>query len=228
MSTVAVTDLIPGEAATSADVNATMTSWNTATAAGAIDVENVRPEGIDRRSLSATNHVVDSELVGTNSPIERVTASGNVTNTTGTAAVITYGDGTLATAEDITLTSGRKLVVHASLYVRGGTLPTSLAATLPAVWVVLQKSTDGGAAWSTLSGTRRTFRLRDVRTGTGMGTYPAGGAGTNIPRVARSINIVYDATTLGVAQRFRVAFETENYAFNFINGTIWCEVMRSG
>lgn len=58
MSRVTITDLVPGTEATSANVNATLTSWNTAAAAGAIGENNFREEGIDRRSLSAAAQAI--------------------------------------------------------------------------------------------------------------------------------------------------------------------------
>lgn len=65
MSRVTITDLVVGETAESADVNSTMTSWNTALGTGAVGANNFQPEGLDRRSLSAANAAVYSGSRGT-------------------------------------------------------------------------------------------------------------------------------------------------------------------
>jgi hypothetical protein len=51
MSRVTQTELFEGDIATAADFNATLASWNAATAAGQINGANFREEGLDRRSF---------------------------------------------------------------------------------------------------------------------------------------------------------------------------------
>lgn len=51
MSRVTQTELFEGDVATAANFNATLSSWNAATAAGQINGENFREEGLDRRSF---------------------------------------------------------------------------------------------------------------------------------------------------------------------------------
>lgn len=60
MSRVVITDLVPGEEATSAGVNATITSWNDAAGSGDLGTDNVRDEGIDRRTLSAAAQAIQA------------------------------------------------------------------------------------------------------------------------------------------------------------------------
>lgn len=80
MSRVTITDLVVGSTAASADVNATLASWNTALGAAAIGANNVRPEGLDRRSLSAGIAAVYSGNRGTDLLFDSSGTSGAVSS----------------------------------------------------------------------------------------------------------------------------------------------------
>jgi hypothetical protein len=142
VSRVEVTDLIPGEAATSADVNATLDSWSTETAAGSINGDNVRMEGIDRRTLSAEEQVVFTEASGT---FTRIIGSSGAVTSVGVYVVV---PGPLDTSTDFTFAEDTELIVHATLYVE-----SNPSTGLRRIRLIMQESDDSGGSWTDMVGT---------------------------------------------------------------------------
>jgi len=145
MSRVTVTELPPGDPATSTSINDTITSWNTALAAGAIGTNNVRLEGLDRRTFGASTHAI----LGFYSQA----TAGN----TGMVTAAAYT--ALATSADFTPTAGGDIIVRGSTFCVG---QDDYATTQTVVTVALQRSTDGGATWATLPNTVCVRRCKTV------------------------------------------------------------------
>ncbi len=197
MSTVTITNLPPGTAATSTAVNASLTSWNSGTAAGQIGAANIRMEGVDRRTMSAANHVVETTEVANNTIIVSTAASGAVRSTAPAITVVTCG--IAMTTATMTINIDHIPYIHASISV----LSASLAAAMPRllVEVFLQVSIDAGATWTELTGTRRYFQPRDTNVNlTG---------GNPILGICGSVSWMTKVTG-GAARSFRIAFTTTN------------------
>lgn len=210
MSTIAVKDLVPGTSATSADVNSTLTSINTACAALALGSDNVRVEGIDRRTMARINHVVETgSTVGKVS----VAAYGPVQNLTGTPVALQDGAGNpMQTTADVTVASPGEVNIHASVMVE--CVASNAAAPFPMVIMVLQRSVDAGATWVTLTGSRRRFRMRNV-------TTAFNGSLNGIPGVSDSVSWASNDVAL-LATSWRIAFETVSATgFTFLNSEIF-------
>ena len=219
MSTVTVTDLIPGNAALSADVNATITSWNSATAAGQINALNMAMEGSDRRTFSASEHVIFTNEVGTNAPNQSAVSSGAVHNTSGSYIVVTCG-GAMQT-NDVTVDSGHRVIVHATVFVVCSRAATGTA-NYQGVQLVIQRSTDAGVSWSDVTGTTRRVKMRDVGAIAAQVLCPA-----YIPGVRHSVTwTVHGVHTSNVPVRWRIAFQTDTADnFTFENAGIWLETL---
>ena len=116
MSVIVVTDLIPGELATSADVNATLTSFVDGCGTGDLVAVNFRFEGLDRRSLPITGGLVEaqSQYYAGN------TGSGAISSAT--YVVIPLGSGDMVTPAGITAPVTAMLLLHASVLVTKGAI----------------------------------------------------------------------------------------------------------
>jgi len=116
MSRVVVTDLVPGEDATSADANATVNSWNAAGAAGSIGAANVRQEGIDRRTLSAAAQVIQAPPAAfADCAIAGSTSSGALTSAV-YALIVVGSNLQLGPMTDLTATGSEKVMVRVSVW----------------------------------------------------------------------------------------------------------------
>lgn len=211
MSRVTVTDLVPGTEATSADVNATLNSWTAALAAGAISGENVRQEGLDRRSFDASAKPVYQNSVFYEN-------STGALNAIAAAYTPMSAGSTIQTGDIAVVASGDTVVVRAALsFKTDSTTGTILAGH--DVDLVLQGSNDGGATWSTLSNTRQRFGVQYIAAGPGPMTPPFT-AYTNACAV-----LLYVSTPLaGVNWRYRVAYISANDAVYCYNAVLYAEV----
>jgi hypothetical protein len=214
MSRVEVTPLLPGEVATSADVNATLQSWSDNTGPGDISGPNVRLEGIDRRTMSAAEHVVYTTASGTATTV--ITSSGAVSNITGVYAVVP----SLLTA-NLTFATNQQIIVHASTYFEVDT-----DAAQQTVRLIMQSSTNGGGAWSDMVGTEQYFRVRDAYSAAPVGFTDVA---TPFPGIATSASWgVYFTAVAASTCMFRIAFQTTLAAptVTFENGTIFTETFN--
>lgn len=217
MSTVAITDLEPGTQPTSTAVNATITSWNTATAAGAIGADNVRVEGVDRRTMSAAGHVVATEEIGSNTIVSSALTSGAVTNTSGSYVVVTCGATNLET-NDMTIASTSKVIIHASVFASGD---RKVGAPTGLIQLAIQRSSDGGATWSTLTGTEQNFRYRVQ-----PALYLVDPGGANfVPGIKASVTWGVANTVTTGTWRYRVGYQTAAASAEFLNGVIFPEIL---
>ncbi len=205
-STVTITPLVPGALATSAAVNLTLSSWNSATAAGQIGASNVRLEGIDRRTLSGPGHVVFTEETGTNTPV--IVGATLATNSVAYALV---PGATCPAAGDLSMSTHTRVLLHAALDISS---PALAPAPLPMITVILQQSTDGGGTWTDLIGTRQRFSVRLI------GVLCA--TATSIPGVVATPGWCVTVAPLATV-RYRIAYKTVNGNFNLNSGTIFVE-----
>ena len=222
MSTVTVTDLDPGVDAASADVNATMTSWNSATAAGQIAADNVRMEGIARLTFSNAGQVIATD----ENPalVASATASGLVRSAAYAVVPLNAAATPLQTASITIGAVSRIVLVHASVYF----ICASQIAAAPRLLVdlILQYSTDGGGAWTSMTGSEQSFQTRQT------GNLANNGGATQIPALARCATWGYYFVAPATAI-YRVAYKTTNDAgaggvdVNFQNGSIFVEILRA-
>ncbi len=205
MSTITITPLVIGETADSADVNATLSSFNAATAAAQLGSNNVRFEGIDRRTMDADTHVVGSAAYGNNTSVA-ITTTGPIANATALYVVVPG----LITAS-LTIPTTAKCLLHASV---GLDNPDQAAGPMVLVDCILQRSDDVGVSWADLAGTRRRIQMRD--------TIPAA-LSVNQPGIKASISWTVRITPTGAAALYRVGYKTVNGNITFTNGTIFPE-----
>lgn len=119
MSTVTITPLTPGSTAASADYNATVTSWNTATANGAVNDNNIREEGIDRRTIA--DRAIDGQR-SMDAGFKVISTTASAAIATGVATVVAMDGGALtAVVGPVTTVSGDKLLVRVSADFHTGT-----------------------------------------------------------------------------------------------------------
>ena len=154
MSRVTVTELPPGTAATSASINDTITSWNNALAAGALGTNNVRLEGLDRRTLSASNKAIAGFYEQTTAG-----ATGLVTS----AAFVA-----LVTSSDFTPTTGGDLIVRAVTFYSG---EDEYATNNTVVTLRIERSTDGGGTWAAAPNTTLVRKNKNVDDARVTGNY---------------------------------------------------------
>ena len=217
MSVAVVTDLPIGEVATSTAVNATATSFQNATAAGALGANNVRLEGVDRRTLSPTGHVVFTTETGTNTPVVVAPVS-LVHNATGIYAVV---PGPLQTGS-MTIATTTRVILHCSLYMESLTF---LAGTSLRVTLILQQSADAGVSWSDLTGTLQRFQMRNT------GAYCNQAGTTDIPGISTMATWSVTVVATGNPVLYRCAFQTLNDSttggvdIRFDTGTIFVETL---
>lgn len=219
MSTITVTDLPPGTPATSAGVNQTLSSFNAGTAAGSFVAKNVRLEGIDRRTMSGTGHVVFTTEIGTNTPVSSTGTSGLV-RSTGAWSVV--NPGTALVTNSVTIVVTHRTILSASVAFTG----QYGAAAAPRLYLelVLQQSVDAGVTFTSIIGTHQGFQLRQVGA-------TLSGPGAEIPSLSGCATWSTTITPTGTPTLYRVAFQTTNDAstggqdINFLDGTIFLEIL---
>lgn len=219
MSTVTVTPLVEGVVAASADVNATLTSFNDATAAGQLGATNVRQEGIDRRTMSAAGHVVQTQDYGNNTTVATAFA--------GPTAPSPGAYATVVQTADVTVTLPTKLLIHASCGFHSDPQDTGDPVLL--LEFRLEYSDDSGGTWTAMDGTYRPYEMRDV------GAYcHVAGAGPEYPGINNSMTWCWrEALPTGAPRRYRIAYKSTNStdivgpppgaAFTIDNGVISIE-----
>ncbi len=228
MSAVTVTDIDPGTTADIGDVNDTISAWNAATAAGQIGGGNVRAEGIDRRCLDSAAHIVAPSAYPSN-VVNRTSTGSGLVRSTGVYAVVPVGEvgtyGTELSTLDYTPTLTQSILVTASVYFETDPLTVASAATLPKITLALQRSVNGGGAWTTIAGSVRRFRMRNVGV-----LSDRDALGNRIPAICRDCTWTMRDTPSATV-RYRVVFLTENDGsvatgsdVAFFNGTIFAEV----
>ena len=156
MSRVTITDLVPGTEATSTDVNATINSWNTAAAAGAIGANNFRQEGIDRRSLSFEEQAIQSDQPGPYADLyyENSGSSGAVTGAAYAVITLAGADMIVGNATGASSITGAKKVIRASV--------TFLADVSTLVECVIQTASTAAGPWTTQSNTYQAFETIEI------------------------------------------------------------------
>jgi hypothetical protein len=172
MSRVTLTNLVPGETASSTDYNAILESWEDGTVAGSIDQYNVMEEGIDRRNISDRSiDVYRGAAYYTSSSASSAMGAGPTT--VGMMAgldPVTIGPFAVSTGDDC--------VIRCSAFFKTST--TLATGTL----FYLERNPDSGV-WTTISATKRSFQT-NVYTVSATGCNQvyqvthlhAGGAGT--------------------------------------------------
>lgn len=143
MSRVVQTELVEGAVATAADFNATLSSWNAATAAGQINGGNFREEGLDRSSFAAGS-------------VTTTVANGSIRFADSTFAV---GVWDLVSGSEIGPFPAGPVLIHVSVTMRKDDLSAPLAGLR-----VVSSATSGGA------GTEVPRTRRDVSMRTGVNT----------------------------------------------------------
>lgn len=151
MSKITLTDLPEGEVATAADYNANMTSWNTATAAGAVNDQNIREQGIDRRPIA--DRAIDLTRIGTNAFYEQFDSTPTLIALGGVATLVVI-NGVDAKIGPANVVSGDSLIIECSIYGYCGT--SAGGGTNGQTLFYLQRSSDN-AAWSTVAESRQMF-----------------------------------------------------------------------
>lgn len=193
MSTISVTPLVAGEVAKSADVNSTLTSFNSGTSAGQLNAYNTRVEGIDRRTLSASTHLVGTLEYGNNTTVY-VDDTGPIQNATANWVVV---PGLITSSVTVTLPT--RLLLHASLRIDGA-IATFVSTARLRVQLRLERSDDNGVTWTYLDGTYRSFRFKDLSAKTTYVTY--------CPAMERSVSWSLYTIPTGAPAKYRVAFKT--------------------
>jgi len=217
MSRVTVTDLPAGTAVVAADVNATLSSWNAATAAGQIAETNVAVEGIDGRSVSNTTNVVEQNVKASDRFVTAVSTP--IANATGSPVVILMNAGATPMQSQVAITASASanLMIHATIHAEADAIP---AAALPRVWCCLLKSTDNGATWSTILNSGRKYEMRNC----GTLSDPAG---VNvIPGINHTFAWSMHVTTAGVSTLYAIGFESQNTTVNFDSGVLMHELLN--
>lgn len=155
MSRVIQRELLEGEVATAASLNATLASWNAA--ASAVAGDNVREEGLHIRNFAAGSikrPEALSDIYRFGNPDPAITAGAIISSAV--FVTVTFGGNPAVIGPfDISDTYAR-LVVHASFLVR-------ISHPGQIVTVGLAQSTDG-VTFSDITNTQRTFRGRSVMT----------------------------------------------------------------
>ncbi len=210
MSTVEVTDLVPGTPATSTAVNQTLSSWNTGTAAGQVDGTNVRVEGVDRWVMNPAGNVVEMDTEAA----EYEEASPSLATAASTAlSVVSLAGGTsdMVTPAALNLALNSDVVVHASVRVYSEAIAP---AALPEVVLHLQYSTDAGGTWTSFVGSRRRYQMRETDDLCSINLS------TTIPGIDQTATWAHWFVSLADDYLFRVAFENTDGVFTFDSGVI--------
>ena len=117
MSTVNSTNEVPGDVTNAVSVNTKFTNVNTAS--GAINEENVRSEGVDRRNLAGASDVPLAAVEYTTNSISTVPAGTVYAAQTGVNFFpITHGDGLLIdmNAAPVTIKDGDLVRIHFNIF----------------------------------------------------------------------------------------------------------------
>ena len=211
MSTVEVTDLVPGTPATSTAVNQSLASWNTGTAAGQIGGTNIRVEGVDRWVMNPAGNVVEMDTEA--AEYEESVASAATAATTALSVVsLDGGASDMVTPAVLNLPLGVDVIIHASVRVYSVAIA---AAPLPEVVLYLQYSVDAGATWLSFPGSRRRYQMRDT------GALCSLNVSTDIPGIDQTVTWAHwFVVPLADDYLFRVAFENTDGVFRFDGGVI--------
>lgn len=206
MSRVAITDLVPGTEATTTDVNATLTSWNTAVGAAALGANNFRQEGIDRKSL-------DDNVV-----FERKTQfaeSGTPTSTNVATAAYAKLRVNAQDVQTVALTStGTDSVVkvRATVFFQSDKDVPTVAADF-FVGFRLRMSTDNGVTWSILVDTEQFIGMKYVN------------ASYDVKILGQATMLYQITTTAGTSYRFRVEYVSANSDIFVYNAVVYAEIV---
>ena len=150
MSRVTQTELFEGDVADAASFNATLTSWNAATAAGQVSKDNVTEEGLDLRTFAIG--AIKRPFQAT----DRVSI-GSLATTGFTTASGVYVPVTLVNIGPFDLSAlNRRLRVRCSFLVRCATAGQTVA-------VRLAQGTDG-VTFAGVVATERFFQARNANT----------------------------------------------------------------
>lgn len=162
MSRVVITDLVPGTEATSTGVNETIDSWNAAAGAGDIGANNVRQEGIDRRTLSDAAQAIQAPPASFGNCI----ASGSTETSNAIAAawaLVNVGSNlSIGPMTDLSSSSSEMVTIRASLWFSG---PAMDAGVSPALYeFIIQSSTDA-VTWVDYDASYQAFKITAFATG---------------------------------------------------------------
>lgn len=204
MSTITVTPLPAGAKALSADVNATLTSWNSGTATGQIGATNVRMEGVDRRTMSAAQHVVNTQAAADNT-IVTIPITGPARSTAAWSGV------PLLVTVDSAYDGSADVIVHAHVDIRSASQVTGMAQPPLMVGVRIEQSIDAGASWTTVVGTPQWFQMRET------GALCSAAANPKVPGIKAAATWSVYVGKRTNTWRFRVAYYTE-YDGSYPNG----------
>lgn len=196
MSRVVQTELFDGDTASAADFNATLTSWNAATAAGQIGANNFREEGLDR-GVFAVNSVKSSGSV-----------AGFRRFTDNNIFVAPPGFTTLAPGSVIGPFQEDELynvLVHYSVMVRTDS---------GLVGVRLARSANAGGPWAAVANTYRVVSTRSVAT-----PY-------SVARVDRSITVskLVTGVAANTPVYFALQIQSTSGVNTLVQGTLFGEV----
>lgn len=204
MSRVVITDLVPGEAATSADVNATITSWNDGAGTADQGANNVRQEGIDRRTLSSAAQAIQAAPA----TFPNCIASGSTLTANALAAaytVVSVGTNLqIGPMTDTSSSSSEMVVVRASVWLSG----PGLTGATPALYELILQSSADAATWVDYDQTYQAFRNTTI--------------GVNTPQCVATYTVVLATTPAGNRTYWRVAYRA-TVALNFDGGLIYIE-----
>lgn len=162
MSHVTFTEVLANAVASAADVNSTLTSWNTKSTD--VDGDNVREEGLDSRSLEVGSVVPrNGDGTFTNN------SSASFTNTS--EALASIGSDVICGPIVLDESDSEICVVRCSVRLRIVGQATAPGATQARVTIRLKYTTDsspsGSSSWTTLTRTQRVFEFDDAQfTGT--------------------------------------------------------------
>ena len=209
MSRVAITDLVTGNVALSAAVNATLASWVAALALAALGANNVRPEGIDRRTLSGAARAVYSAGQGATPFYASGPSSGAVTNAAPPYIVVNCG-GAVQTG-DTAPAVGDLLTIRAATHF---TSESTSAVNQTLVDLVIEWSIDSGATWNTQAGTRQRFQVRAL---------PPAPAPTSPAHITGTALLIASILSAGIPTRYRLSFIATPGNVTFYNASIYVE-----
>ena len=150
MSRVVQKELFEGDVATAANVNSTLTSWNSATGAGDIGADNFREEGLDVRSFAVGS--VKKTFAATDRFIGGSLGGGSFSTTSAVFVNVVMAATTAQIGPFDLSQPNRRLVVHASLFGRMVTAGEVLE-------VELAQSSDN-ITYTSISWTLRALRAR--------------------------------------------------------------------
>jgi hypothetical protein len=202
MSRVEITNLQAPDEATTAAVNATLTSWNDALDVGVLGADNFRQEGLDRRSLSSAQHAIFETAAFTSSGA----ASASVTSSPGYSAVALNGGATNLETADITPSVNCVIVVRASTQAISDSTAFANQTLLD---LRIEVSTDAGVSWAATVASDQSFQIK---------------VAAPIVRLNAVATLMAKEIGAGITRRYRLAFRATPGNVVFKNGTIFAEV----